>query len=213
MNNHDIQTKIDDFLLNRLTKAEQQAFEIELEVNPELKETVELQRLLVTEIQQRAFISEIISETEERIQKPKGLTITFRKVMVTSWSAAAIFIGVFFVNSAIQNSRMDRLYAEMYSAPHSDVMRGDNGVRGNSDKKEFLAATKLLADNHPEQALDALEKLYSYPISYGYYEEVRWYLALTELKLHHKSEAKKYLNELAGSEAYDEKVKKVLSEL
>jgi len=67
MNNQDIQTKIDNYLLTQMTEAERQDFETEMATDNKLKESVELQRLLVTEIQQRAFISEIIVETEKRI--------------------------------------------------------------------------------------------------------------------------------------------------
>jgi len=67
MNNQDIRTKIDNYLLTQMTEAERQDFETEMATDNKLKESVELQRLLVTEIQQRAFISEIIVETEKRI--------------------------------------------------------------------------------------------------------------------------------------------------
>ena len=67
MNNQDIQTEIDNYLLNRMTEAERQAFDSLMATDHQLKETVNLQRLLVTEIQQRAFISEIIEETKERM--------------------------------------------------------------------------------------------------------------------------------------------------
>ena len=70
MNNQDIQTKIDNYLLNRMSDAERQAFEAEMAADSQLKETVELQRLLVTEIQQRAFIDEIIEETKSKMTSP-----------------------------------------------------------------------------------------------------------------------------------------------
>ncbi len=231
MNNQDIQTKIDNYLLNRMPEAERQAFETEMAADSQLKESVELQRLLVTEIQQRAFISEIIVETKERIttSPPTPLleergavlipppaaskTSIFRKIMFATWSAAAIFIGVFFVNSAVQNSRMDNLYTENYSAPQVNAMRGD-GIRGTDiNEANFWQAIKLLENKQPKQAQEILQKLYQITENFSYYEDVRWYLALTELKLHNKSEAKKYLNELLDSEVYAEKAKKVLDKL
>lgn len=249
MNNQDIQTKIDNYLLKRMTEAERQDLETEMATDSKLKESVELQRLLVTEIQQRAFISEIIEETEKRMveegtkevsipfQKPipdvaafipptteiplppgASKTFSFRNIMMATWSAAAIFIGVFFVNSAMQNSRMDNISTKYSSESKADLirinaMRGD-GMRGiDHNETDFLKAIKFLDNKEPKQALEILQKLYQITDNFIYYEDVRWYLALTELKLHNKSEAKKYLNELLESELYSEKAIKVLEEL
>lgn len=207
MNNQDIQTKIDNYLLNRMNEAECSGFEAEMAADSQLKETVELQRLLVTEIKQRAFIAEIIEET--KISKHKPNHIQFRKIMIVAWSAAAIFIGAFFVNQAFVNSRMDNLYSQYYASPETDVMRGD---KDNTDQTTYAKAVELIQEQ-PEQALTALQALYTQPETYSYYEDVRWYLALTELKLHNKHEAIKYLNELIDSEFYGEKAMKMLEKL
>jgi len=192
-----------------MREAECSSFETEMAADSQLKETVELQRLLVNEIKQRAFIAEIIKET--KTHKPKR--IQFRKVMIITWSAAAIFIGAFFVNQAFVNNRMDNLYSQYYANPEVDVMRGDV-MRGiDTNETDFWQAMKLLDKNQPKQAQEILQKLYQFNDNFTYYEDVRWYLALTELKLHHRSEAKKYLNELIDSEFYGEKVNKLLEEL
>lgn len=207
MNNQDIQTKIDNYLLNRMNEAECKDFEAEMAADSQLKETLELQRLLVTEIKQRAFIAEIIEETKNKIHKPKH--IQFRKIMIVAWSAAAIFIGAFFVNQAFVNSRMDNLYSQYYANPEADVMRGD---KDDTEQTTFTKAVELIQEQ-PEQALEALQALYKQPYTYTYYEDVRWYMALTELKLHNKHEAIKYLKELMNSEFYGEKASKLLEEL
>ncbi len=209
MNNIDIQDKIDNYLLNRMTDTERLDFETEMASDSQLKETVELQRLLVTEIKQRAFISGIIKETEERMNKTRRPHITFRQIMVVCWSAAAIFIGVFFVNQSYVNSRMDNLYSQYYANPEADVMRGD---KDNTEQTTFIKAVVLIQEQ-PEQALTALQALYTQPQTYSYFEDVRWYLALTELKLHNKRESTKYLNELIDSEFYGEKASKLLEGL
>jgi hypothetical protein len=233
MNNKDIQTKIDNYLLSQMSEVEIQAFEAEMATDSLLNETVELQRLLVTEIKQRAFISEIIKETEERINKakpenktvpltvseatvelkPAAKKIPFRLKMTLAWSAAAIFIGVFFVNNAVQNSRMDNLYVAYYAAPQADVMRGD-GTRGtNPEEVELMTAINYLENRNPKQAHEILLKLYQNSDESIYSKDIRWYLALTELKLHNKSKAKKYLEELIDSEFYGTKASKLLEEL
>ncbi len=162
MNNQDIQTKIDNYLLKRMTKAERQAFEAEMTADTQLKETVELQRLLVTEIQQRAFIAEIIEETKRRMgeeDKTNGVQIPFqkpipdvvasiptvaasrislRKIMIVAWSAAAIFAGLFFVNQAFVNNRMDKGFTQNFSIPEVDVMRGGEYKTSVASKAKII---------------------------------------------------------------------------
>ncbi len=235
MKKQDIQTKIDNYLLNRMTLEERQDFETEILTDTQLKDTVDLQRLLVTEIQQRAFISEIIVETEKRMEEEGTIngsipfqqpipdvaacippvaadklpsaasrTFTLRQIMLVSWSAAAIFIGVFFVNNIVQNSRMDNLYTVNYSMPQANDTRGDNPIE---------QAAKILGNDQPKQAKIILESIYNNNSISVDIEEVRWYLALTELKLHNKSNAKKYLNELKVSSKYGKKAEDILKKL
>ena len=230
MNNQNIQTKIDNYLLNRMSEAECKDFEVEMAADSKLNETVELQRLLVTEIKQRAFIAEIIEETKRRMgkedetnevqipfQKPippaAASKNTLRKIMLVAWSAAAIFAGAFFVNQAFVNNRMDNLYSQYYSSPEVDVMRGEPTRGIDFIEKDFKQAIQLLEKNEPKQAHEILLKLYQSTNIYNYYEDVRWYLALTELKLHNKPEAIKYLKELMDSEYYGAKASTLLEEL
>ncbi len=227
MNNQDIQTKIDNYLLNRMSEAECSGFEDEMAADSQLKETVELQRLLVNEIKQRAFIAEIIEETKSKMTSPPtrrkyvpfageergavaaSKTFTLRNIMIVAWSAAAIFAGTFFVNQAFVNNRMDNGFTQNFSIPETDVMRGGED---NTEQSTFIKAIELIQEQ-PEQALEALQALYKQPYTYTYYEDVRWYMALTELKLHNKHEAIKYLKELMNSEFYGEKASKLLEEL
>ncbi len=233
MNNIDKQDIIDNYLLNRMSETEQQDFEAEMTSDSQLKETVELQRLLLSKINQRAFISEIINETEQRINKAndadttdslaaskaaadkKSLTnkIKFRQTKLVIYSAAAIFLGVFFINNALQNSRMNNLYSTYYAAPEVDIMRGGD-VRGvDLVEADLLQATVYLESDQPKRAREILLKLQTITNNAGYDEDIYWYLALTELKLHNKSKAKKYLEELVDSEHYGEKVNEILSKL
>jgi len=159
------------------------------------------------------FPKPIPAAAETPIRAAASKPFSFRKIMMVTCSAAAIFIGVFFVNSAVQNSRMDNIYTENYSAPQVNAMRGEDMRGTDSNETDFWQAIKLLDNKQPKQAQEILLKLYQITENYSYYEDIRWYLALTELKLHNKSEAKKYLNELVNSEFYGEKVKKVLEKL
>lgn len=202
MTEQEIQDRIDNYLLHKTTVAEQEAFEKEMENDSDLKQKVETQQLLVDEMRYKRDFERIVT-------KKPVIHITLKKTMVVVWSAAAIFIGVLFINRTVVNNRMDTLYSQMYTAPGSDEYRGEP----SKEEQDFMTAVKFLETNQPEQAQTALLKLYNLSSEYPYYEAVRWYLALTELKLHHKAEAKKYLNELVDSEFYGEKVKGLLEKL
>jgi TolA-binding protein len=67
--------------------------------------------------------------------------------------------------------------------------------KDNPELRFYLAITQL-ETGKAKDALKTLQLLYTQPKEYRYYEQTRWYLALVHLKLHHKSEAKKYLDEL-----------------
>lgn len=69
--------------------------------------------------------------------------------------------------------------------------------KDNPDLRFYLAITQLETEKSKD-ALKTLQLLYSQPKEYRYYEQTRWYLALVHLKLHHKNEAKKYLDELVA---------------
>ena len=202
----DLQDRIDNYLRNEMNPNEKNGFESEIAKDSTLKQKVETQKLISEEIKNRAAFNLIVNGVIKKDKK----RIQFKRAMAISWSAVAIFIGVFFVNSAVQNSRMDNLYTENYTTPQVDIMRGD-GMRGiDPNETDFMQAINYLENKQPEQAHEILLKIYKIDDRFTYYEDVRWYLALTELKLHNKSEARKYLNELVESEFYEEKAKEIL---
>lgn len=208
----ELQDKIDNYLLEKMNLQERSDFEKLLVADNELKQKVETQKLIVEEIINRAAFNKIVNKVREKDKWRKKfretMTVTFSAVatykMTIAWSAAAIFIGVFFVNNIVQNSRMDNLYTVNYSMPQANDTRGDNPIE---------QAAKLLGNDQPKQAKIILESIYNNNSISVDIEEVRWYLALTELKLHNKTNAKKYLNELKGSNNYGKKADEILKKL
>ncbi len=197
------QDQIDKYILHKMNEMERKDFEQQMENNPDLSESVKLQQMLTLEIKQRGYIQEIIRKSDQRRK-------TIQKIRIAVLSAAAIFIGVFFVNQQFVNNRMDLLYAEMYTSPVKPTYRSGET---NTDEDTFFNAIHLLQMNETKEAQKTLYTLYQLPESFAYYEDVRWYLALTELKLHHKARTEKYLNELLNSEDYSEKVNEILKRL
>jgi len=210
---NEIQDQIDNYLLNKMTMAEKANFEKQLLDNFELKEKLEIQRLIIDELQYRRDFERIVKHKQSTTLKIAASRIFLRKIMIVAWSAAAIFAGVFFVNQAFVNNRMDKGFTQNFSIPEVDVMRGD-GTRGTDPEEvELMTAINYLENSNPKQAHEILLKLYQNSDESIYSEDIRWYLALTELKLHNKSKAKKYLEELIDSEYYGEKASKLLEEL
>jgi len=210
---NEIQDQIDNYLLNKMTMAEKANFEKQLLDNFELKEKLEIQRLIIDELQYRRDFERIVKHKQSTTLKIAASRIFLRKIMIVAWSAAAIFAGVFFVNQAFVNNRMDKGFTQNFSIPEVDVMRGD-GTRGTDPEEvELMTAINYLENSNPKQAHEILLKLYQNSDESIYSEDIRWYLALTELKLHNKSKAKQYLEELIDSEFYGAKASKVLEEL
>lgn len=89
-------------------------------------------------------------------------------------------------------------------------------ILSSTDNPEirFYLAVSQLETGQIKEAQTNLHTLYLQPGEYRYYEQIRWYLALLHLKLHHKTEVKKYLNELIILEGkYWDKAKEVQKEL
>ena len=196
----ELQDEIDNYLLKKMNFQERSDFEKRLTTDGELKQKVDTQKLIVDELIYRTAFNEIVNKVSDKDTR----RIQFRRKMTIAWSAAAIFIGVFFVNNIVQNSRMDNLYTENYSMPQASDTRGDNPIE---------QAAKFLGNDRPKQAKIILESIYNNNSISVDIEEVRWYLALTELKLHNKSNAKKYLNELKVSSKYGKKAEDILKKL
>jgi hypothetical protein len=195
----ELQDKIDDYLKCKMSSTEKMDFEKLIATDTKLKQKVDTQKLIVDELKTRAAFIEIVNNVKDRDKR----YIQFRHRMTIAWSAAAIFIGVFFINNIVQNSRMDSLYSVNYSTPQANMMRGNDPIE---------QATNLLENNKPKQAKEILEELYKNGNS-EFHEDVRWYLALTELKLHNKINARKYLTELKGSSRYGKKADEILKKL
>lgn len=196
----ELQDEIDNYLLKKMNLQERSDFEKRLTTDSELKQKVDTQKLIVDELIYRTAFNDIVNKVSDKDTR----RIQFRRKMTIAWSAAAIFIGVFFVNNIVQNSRMDNLYTVNYSMPQANDMRGDNPIE---------QAAKLLENDQPKQAKIILESIYNNNSISVSHEEVSWYLALTELKLHNKSNAKKYLNELKVSSKYGKKAEDILKKL
>lgn len=240
----DTPNKIESYLLGQMSETEKVEFESELQNNQLLKEQLELEQAIVTQIQDRAFVEQQITSAKKEMQKGKTIRLTLYSVV----SIAAMLVLVFFVRGFWQGQQYDQLYASNFVTYPNDYLIINGSYRGDvefdslqvmaitayeakdfptainmftrvlttTDNPEirFYLAISQLEVNQTNQALTNLQTLYNQPNEYRYFEQTRWYLALVNLKIHHKAEAKKYLDELVKlEEVYWDKAKELLNQL
>lgn len=240
----DTPNKIESYLLGQMSETEKVEFESVLQNNQLLKEQLELEQAIVTQIQDRAFVDQQIASAKKEIQKGKTIRLTLYSVV----SIAAMLVLVFFVRGFWQGQHYDQLYASNFVTYSNDYLIINGSYRGDVaidslqamaitayEAKDFSTAINLftrvltttdnpeirfymaisqLEVNQTNQALTNLQTLYNQPNEYRYYEQTRWYLALVSLKLHQKTDAKKYLDELVKLEGvYWDKAKELLTKL
>ncbi|MDP1621232.1 MAG: tetratricopeptide repeat protein [Bacteroidales bacterium] len=239
----DKQDKFEKYILGQMTEPEKAEFENELENNPLLKEQLELEQDIVGQIRNRAFVDRQINVAKKELQRGKVIRLIFYSVTSIA-ALFLVFFVVHGVWQGKQCDNLYAANFTTYTdyLPTDGSYRGDAEIDSlllkamlAYEKKDFTSAETqfsqiLSTKDNPEirfylaiaqletgkikEALNTLQMLYNYPIDYRYYEQTRWYLALVHLKLHHKSEAKKYLDELVALDGeYLDKAKELLGKL
>jgi len=238
------QQNFEKYIMNLMTEIEKAEFEKDVANNPVLKEQLELEQSVVGQIREHAFVDNQIITAKNEMRKGKII----RMVFYSATSIAASFLLFFFGYNYFQNRQMNQQYASNFNAYTNDYIATDGSYRGDVEidtflltamlayeKKDYpLAEAKfnklLSANDNPEirfylaisqietgktdLSINSLNVLYLQPKDFRYYEQTRWYLALAHLKLHHKSDSKKYLDELVALEGvYYDKAKGLLDAL
>lgn len=197
-----IQDQIDRYVLNQMSTSERIAFEQYLNTDSELKESVELQEMLAHAIKQRRWAERTIENAKEKAARRARL-IKFTSI---ASSIAAILIVAFFINQSYVNNKVyNTLFTQYYSS--TDYMPVK---RGNDPLKEAIV---LLNDEDFKNAKILLIDLYNNNDINIQNEDILWYLALTEIKLHNKKEALSYLYEIKNSEKYGDRVESIVNSI
>ena len=162
-----LRDRIDSYLLNKMTDQEISDFETEIEKDISLKEKVELQRMIISEIQLQEEFYEIIGE------RPKGMSvriITLKKTFWYSVSIAAVLIAFFiFVQpQKLSNSKISEQFAyyipfekEVYILS-KELTRGEECSLPNLSALECKEAKSALIQYNNkefEQAKRSLSKI------------------------------------------------------
>ena len=238
------QEKFERYLSGQMTETEKTEFENDLQNNLLLKEQLELEKSVVGQIRNQAFVHEQIITAKKEMKNGRSI----KMALYTITSIAAVFLLFFVINGIFQNQKYETLYAAAFEVYPNDLMDTGANYRGDAtidslllsamaayEKNKFTEAEVLfyevlkknenpeirfylavaqLETGKTELAINTLNSLYSQPKDFPYYEQTRWYLALAHLKLHQKSEAKKYLEELVAYEnEYWDKAKEMLRKL
>ena len=124
----DTQDKFERYLLNRMDINEKAEFENELENNPLLKEQLELEQAIVTQIRNRAFVDQQISAAKKEMQKSKTIRLTLYSVV----SLAAMLVLGFFVHGVWQGRQYDQLYASNFTTYTNDYIMVDGVYKGDA---------------------------------------------------------------------------------
>lgn len=240
----DTQDKIERYLLNRMDESEKAEFEKELVNNTLLKEQLEIELEVVKQIRRRAFVDKQIQTAKNEMKQSKTLRLkiysvfSFAAMLVLVFFAHGVWQGhkydqLYTSNFAIYSNDFmiaDGVYRGDASIDSLQVLsmqayeKNDFAtastlflqILNNSDNPEirFYLAITQMETGQTNKALTNLQILYSQPNEYRYYEQTRWYLALVHLKLHHKTEAKKYLDELIKLEGVCwDKAKKLIRKI
>ncbi len=161
MANIELDERIEQYLLNNMGDIERQAFEDELNSDPELKKLFEKKQLLINGIR-AGFNSEFKSKLKIEDQRRKHM-VKIRRIRFISGIAAILVIGIFstfFLNSINQNPI--KIYEEYYQPyPNISTPLSRSDENGNSpyyqyEKGDFQTALigfqALIKDNSDDES-------------------------------------------------------------
>jgi hypothetical protein len=136
-NNHTLQDKIDDYLLDRMSKLDREAFEKEMSESDQLRQDVELKQMIKDEINERASFFKIMKDAEK--QKTVSF-IFFRSRTFYAMAASILILITFFIWQPTQMSNEAIVEQYAFAIPLDDGVL----TRGESDQ---IAKSKCPFDN------------------------------------------------------------------
>jgi len=133
--NQEIQDKIDRFLLDQMDVEEKKNFQIDMDNNSDLKESVNIQKLIVEEIKERESFMSILDEAESSSKSipDKSTQNKYKTFQINySWaiSIAAAIIGIAFIiwqPHKSSNQNIYNTYALAYA--RTNILESDNTIK------------------------------------------------------------------------------------
>lgn len=240
MTNKEQNDRIEQYLLNSMKDNEREAFEYEMNSDPDLKNLTEKKRLIIRGIK-AGFNSELKSKLKKEDRRLNRMVKT-RRIKFISGIAAILVIGVFstfFLRS--MNQDPIKIYKKHYQAyPNitNPLSRSNENTDNpyylyeNGNYKAALTGLNALIDNNPadDEALfytsiiymelgdfkNAIEylKIVISENSIKFSRPANWYISLAYIHTGNLEIASKHLGKLAkGNDIYGKSSEKILKKL
>jgi tetratricopeptide (TPR) repeat protein len=206
--------KIDRYLLGEMTQQERIDFESFMEENPDLKETMLIQKHIVSAIdavEKEKFIQhlkeidkskmvQVVMEDSmhykkmEKAIKLESKEINWKKYALSAIAIAAMFVVVFLVFKNSNSTNYDRLYAENFTTYPNDYVFSRSDDLTQEDQEIITEALQYYDNKEYSQTIQVLEK---YLTAKDKDTELLFYLAMSQMeigKIEEAIENLEYLN-------------------
>ena len=237
------QQQIENYLLGLLTEAERKALEAQLEQQPELKEELKIQQLILDQVEaigDRAMKKKLLAIKAKRKIKGGGSRLrTLFRLGIAAAVVATLVIAYSLLSSPPDPQQLFADHYEAYPLPFASREVGEEEIArlgGLYRQKNYQAALplieQLLITNPQDSRLllargicqlnlgELKESIKSFNLLINqqdplYLDQARWYSALAWLKLDQPAESEKILTIIAEDpEAfYHQKAKELLKDL
>ncbi len=233
--------KIEGYLTKTLPKEELIAFEKEIAGNQELKQEIEKHRSLhqIVSDQDTLEFKEKLKQIGDQVKKEETSTSFFSSFWKIAASIVVLFgVGTLLWYSLNNQDHTSDLYAQYYEPfPVEDISRGDGNVALQNIMKSYtqgnyndvISALEKYPDSlkntqlqlylgnsylNTKQEQKAIIQFKNIQKTSQYYENGRWYLALTYLKQGNSKKSKSILKEIVQYNGiYKENAVKLLEAL
>lgn len=200
INFEEFDTKVDKFLRHQMTAEEEQAFKVEIALDPEKKNRARITALMVKTMQQEGLkhdqniINDIRALTETQFRKTLGLKPRVFNLWsrIVKYSVAACVVGIisFVGYRYYEYNQTVSLGNSQYLAYVSDISEMSS-VRGTTDVATYKELNRLFANvkegKDLKDTIEELEALYENSsvedsVYKEFLDDISWNLAIAYLK-------------------------------
>lgn len=201
----EMEENIDRYLLGEMSETERIAFEQKIESDEQLRRQISIHTELLHAINEtgKQEDEDIFEQLKRCDQQTAKKTFTkrerpvFKRFMIWSISAAAIFILAFGLKRHFDNQFYDSIYNRYYE-PITEATPG----RGAYDSQDYDQALKLWQEGYAKESISGLIEIVNEGDIHPYYEDACWNLALFYLKTHDKKKAIEMLLKIIDEQGY-----------
>jgi hypothetical protein len=219
-NNHTLQDKIDDYLLDRMSMLDREAFEKEMAESDQLRQDVELQRMIKDEINERGSFFKIMENAENQ---KTGTLLLFRSWKFYSIAASVLILITFFIWQPTQMSNEAiveqyavvipiKRYQDMYYEPGLRYGTGVDSLNiermkqalHHFNKQEYQKASAILE----ELLVDSEKRAVKYLL-----EDAKYILSLAYLQQGKRIQTRYLLKSFDPNSTYYDESKEILRQM